>query len=108
MRAARLVVDTGIYDLGWSYQEADNFHIANVGFPGSIARYSVWPGQATAYMTGMLKMLELRERAETALGENYDMRSFHSELIGHGSMPTDILEEVIDDFILQNSPAGNK
>ena len=104
MRAAMLVVDTGIHDLGWSYQEADNFHINNVGFPGSIARYSVWPGQATAYMTGMLKILELRERAETALGENYDIRSFHSEVIGSGSMPTDILEDVIDDFISRNLP----
>jgi uncharacterized protein (DUF885 family) len=104
MRAARLVVDTGIHVQGWTYQQADTFHINNVGFPGSIARYSVWPGQATAYTTGMLKILELRERAEQQLGEAYDIRSFHSELIGSGSMPTNILERVIDDYIARNLP----
>lgn len=102
MRAARLVIDTGIHNKGWSYNQADQFHINNVGFPGSIARYSVWPGQATAYMTGMLKFLELRQRAETLLGPNYDQRRFHSELIGHGSMPTYLLDGVIDRFIEDN------
>ena len=101
MRASRLVIDTGIHNKGWSYQQADNFSIVNVGFNGAIARYSVWPGQATAYTTGMLKILELRDRAETQLGNLYDIREFHSKVIGDGSMPTNILEQVIDDFIAE-------
>ncbi|MGB0495109.1 MAG: DUF885 domain-containing protein [Kangiellaceae bacterium] len=108
MRAARLVIDTGIHNKGWTYNESDQFHIDNVGFAGSIARYSVWPGQATAYMTGMLKFLELRQRAEDQLGENYDIKSFHSELIGSGSMPTNLLDGLIDRFIERNLPVKNK
>jgi uncharacterized protein (DUF885 family) len=104
MRAARLVVDTGIHNKGWSWNQADQFHIENVGFPGSIARYSVWPGQATAYMTGMLKILELRQRAQDQLGSAYDVKEFHSEVIGSGSMPTDLLEGVIDRYIQRNLP----
>ncbi len=107
MRAARLVIDTGIHNKGWTYSQADQYHIDNVGFPGSIARYSVWPGQATAYMTGMLKFLELRQRAEEQLGSAYDIKSFHSELIGSGSMPTNLLEDLIDRFIERNLPVKN-
>ncbi len=99
MRAARLVVDTGIHSLGWTVDQANTFHINNVGFPGAIARYSVFPGQATAYMTGMLKIIELRDKAQQQLGELYDVREFHSTVIGHGSMPLDILEQVIDRYI---------
>ncbi len=105
MRATRLVVDTGIHNKGWTYDQADQFHIDNVGFPGSIARYSVWPGQATAYMTGMLKILELRQRAQDQLGSAYDIKEFHSEVIGSGSMPTDLLEGLIDRYIQRNLPA---
>lgn len=106
MRAARLVIDTGIHNKGWTYEQADQFHIDNVGFPGSIARYSVWPGQATAYMTGMLKILELRQRAQDQLGSAYDIKEFHSEVIGSGSMPTNLLEGLIDRYIQRNLPAG--
>lgn len=105
MRAARLVVDTGIHNKGWTWEQADQFHIDNVGFPGSIARYSVWPGQATAYMTGMLKFLELRQRAEDQLGSAYDIKGFHSEVIGSGSMPTNLLEGLVDRYIQRNLPA---
>ncbi|NKB33248.1 MAG: DUF885 family protein [Pseudomonadales bacterium] len=99
MRAARLVVDTGIHVMGWTWTQADEYHIANVGFPGSIARYSVWPGQATAYQTGMLKILELRERAESELGNLYDIRDFHDAVIGNGAMPLQILEQVVESYI---------
>ncbi|MFT4927476.1 MAG: hypothetical protein ACI8WB_003583 [Phenylobacterium sp.] len=99
MRAARLVVDTGIHNLGWTYQQADNFHQENVGLPGAIARYSVWPGQATAYMTGMLKILQLRERAQSQLGELYDIRDFHDAVVGNGLMPLGVLEGVVDRYI---------
>ncbi len=107
MRAARLVIDTGIHDLGWSYTQADQFHLENVGYNGSIARYSVFPGQATAYMTGMLSILEFRDRAEQALGDNYDIKAFHSTVIGSGSMPTNLLEELIDRYIEENLPSSS-
>jgi uncharacterized protein (DUF885 family) len=100
MRAARLVVDTGIHAMGWTYDQADEYHIENVGFPGSIARYSVWPGQATAYMTGMLKILELRERAQSELGNLYDIRDFHDAVLGNGAMPLQILEQVVESYII--------
>lgn len=99
MRAARLVVDTGIHVKGWTYEEANQYHIEQVGFPGSIARYSVWPAQATAYMTGMIKILELREKAQNELGNLYNIKDFHAEVIGHGSMPLSILENVINNYI---------
>lgn len=99
LRAARLVIDPGIHALGWTYGQADTSHINNVGYPGSIARYSVWPGQATAYTTGMVKFLELRERAESELGELYDIRDFHAVVTGNGSMPLNILEQVVDRYI---------
>ncbi len=99
MRAARLVVDTGIHNKGWSYNQADQFHIENVGFSGAIARYSVWPGQATAYMTGMLKILELRQKAKTELGDAYDIREFHDVVIGNGSMPLNVLTTVVENYI---------
>ncbi|MCW9015381.1 MAG: DUF885 domain-containing protein, partial [Kangiellaceae bacterium] len=99
MRANRLVVDTGIHSKGWTYQQAEAFSQANIGNPDSIARYSVWPGQATAYMTGMLKILELRQRAETELGASYDIKDFHDVVIGNGSMPLNILEQAIDEYI---------
>lgn len=99
MRAARLVVDTGIHVMDWSYDEANNFHIENVGFGGSIARYSVWPGQATAYSVGMLKILELRAQAQSQLGEQFDIREFHQVVIGSGSMPLNVLEQQIELYI---------
>lgn len=99
MRAARLVVDTGIHVMDWSYDEANNFHIENVGFGGSIARYSVWPGQATAYSVGMLKILELRDQAQSQLGEQFDIRAFHQVVIGSGSMPLNVLEQQIELYI---------
>lgn len=101
MRAARLVVDTGIHNKGWSYDEANQFHIDNVGFSGSIARYSVWPGQATAYMTGMLKILALRQQAKDQLAELYDIKEFHSAIIGNGSMPLNVLQIVVDNYIAE-------
>lgn len=99
MRAARLVVDTGIHSKGWSYNQADQYHIENVGFNGAIARYSVWPGQATAYMTGMLKILELRQKAQDELGDAYDIKAFHDVVIGNGSMPLNVLTTVVENYI---------
>ena len=99
MRAARLVVDTGIHYYGWDEPTANNFHIENVGFSGSISRYSVWPGQATAYTAGMLKILELREMAQTQLGELFDIREFHTAVLGHGAIPLDVLDNVVSHYV---------
>lgn len=107
LRAARLIVDTGIHSLGWTYNQADTAHIFNVGYPGSISRYSVWPGQATAYTTGMVKILELRDRAQSELGELYDIKDFHAAVTGNGSMPLNILENVVDNYIAEKSAMAN-
>lgn len=101
LRAARLVLDTGIHAKGWSFQQAEQFNLENVGDTGSIARYSVSPGQASAYTTGMLKILELRHRAKTQLAERFDIRDFHEAVVGNGSMPLDLLEDVVDQYILE-------
>lgn len=102
MRASRLVLDTGIHAMGWTYNQAEQFSLENIGNRGSIARYSVWPGQATAYTTGMLKILELRALSQDRLGENFDLKEFHSVVIENGSMPLDILETVVERYIQAN------
>ena len=78
--------------------------LANTGSAESdvvseIERYFVMPGQATAYKVGMIKIQELRERAETELGERFDIREFHDVLLTNGSMPLDILEGLVEDYI---------
>jgi uncharacterized protein (DUF885 family) len=103
-RAARLVVDTGIHSKGWSREQAIDYMVENVGYARSymtreIERYIVWPGQATAYKIGMLKILELRERAAQALGEDFDLKEFHNLILGNGAMPLEILERVVDGYI---------
>jgi uncharacterized protein (DUF885 family) len=106
-RAARLVIDTGIHAEGWTFDQALEYMIENVGFePGDsvdpeiqIARYIVWPGQATTYKIGMLKILELRQKAIDQLGDKFDLKEFHSLVLGNGSMPLEILERVVDNYI---------
>jgi len=107
MRAARLVVDTGIHSKAWSFDQANQFHQTNVGFPGSIARYSVLPGQATAYMTGMLKILSLRQSAKEQLGDLFDIKEFHSAVLGDGGVPLNILQTIIDDYIAKKLTENN-
>jgi uncharacterized protein (DUF885 family) len=106
-RAARLVVDTGIHTEGWTFDEAEQFMEENAGYKYSdivnvefeIGRYIAWPGQATAYMVGMLKILELRQKAMDALGDAFDIKEFHRVVLGTGSMPLSILEDVVQDYI---------
>jgi uncharacterized protein (DUF885 family) len=106
-RAARLVVDTGMHAKGWTFDQAQAFFTENTGFEsgdsidpqGQIARYVVWPGQSTSYYIGFLRILELRQRAMDALGDQFDLKEFHRVVLGNGSMPLEVLERVIDDWI---------
>ncbi len=100
-RAVRLVVDTGIHYKGWTRQQAidffkDNAAKAEHDIVNEIDRYIGRPGQALAYKIGQLKMLTLRERAETELGDKFDIRAFHDELLGAGALPLDLLEQRMD------------
>ena len=100
-RAVRLVVDTGIHYFGWSRQRAIDYFLDNAAkteadIINEIDRYIGWPGQALAYKIGQLKMLELRQEAEIALGAAFDIRAFHDELLGAGATPLDVLETRMD------------
>lgn len=104
LRAARLVIDTGIHSLGWSFDQAVQFNNDNVGWTtgesqGAAARYSVNPGQATAYMIGTLQILAERQRAMDALGADFDLRDFHRTLLTNGALPLALLPSVIDNYI---------
>ncbi len=103
-RAIRLVVDTGLHSKGWSEQQAIDYFLANSAAPeaqarAEVRRYIVWPGQATGYKIGMLKIQELRRRAEAELGEQFDIRAFHDTILGGGAMPLTILERRVDEWI---------
>lgn len=109
-RAARLVVDTGLHAFGWSRQQAIDYLAANTSLPlveatSEVDRYISWPGQALSYYVGYLKIRQLRERAETALGEAFDRRAFHDELLRHGSVPLPVLESLVDAWIAAATPA---
>ena len=103
-RAVRLVVDTGIHEKRWTREEAIEYMSANTGMTESdvvaeIERYIVFPGQATAYKVGMMKILELREKAMDQLGDRFDLRDFHDVVLKNGAVPLDILERIVDDYI---------
>jgi uncharacterized protein (DUF885 family) len=103
-RAARLVVDTGIHTKGWTFNHAVVFFMDNAGFDRQfseqqIARYIVLPGQSTGYMIGMLKILELRQIAMEQLGDQFDLKQFHTVILQNGSMPLDVLEGIVQDYI---------
>ncbi|GGY47019.1 DUF885 domain-containing protein [Parvularcula lutaonensis] len=105
-RACRLVVDTGMHAKGWTRQEAIDFMLENTGLSEvniirEVDRYITWPGQALAYKIGELKIRELRERAESRLGDDFDVRLFHDEILGNGALPLSILEEQIDAWITE-------
>jgi uncharacterized protein (DUF885 family) len=104
MRAARLVVDSGIHYKRWTREQAIAYMIDNVGMTeqdatAEVERYFVDPGQALAYQVGMLKILELRERARRELGPQFDLRRFHDEVLVHGALPLAVLERTIDEWI---------
>ncbi|MXP45395.1 DUF885 family protein [Altererythrobacter sediminis] len=103
-RAARLVVDTGIHSKRWSRERAIDYLKQNTPNPEgdirkAIERYVVYPGQATAYMIGKLKIMELREKARSELGARFDIREFHDVVLSSGPVPLSILEENVDAWI---------
>ncbi len=105
-RAIRLVVDTGLHALGWNEQQAVDFFLANSAIPeaavrSEVRRYLVWPGQATSYKIGMLRIQELRRKAREALGPGFDIRGFHDTVLGGGALPLSLLERRVDDWILK-------
>ncbi|HWT13327.1 MAG TPA: DUF885 domain-containing protein [Allosphingosinicella sp.] len=104
LRAMRLVVDTGIHAKGWTREQAIRYMLDNSGMSeteatSEVERYIAIPGQALAYKLGQLKILELRARAEQALGDRFDLRDFHAQVLMTGSLPLTVLERKIDDWI---------
>ncbi len=103
-RAARLVVDTGIHSKKWTREEAVQYYLNNIPNPegdvrAEIDRYIVWPGQATAYKIGMIKIQDLRKDAEKQLGDKFDIREFHDVILANGSVPLKVLEELVEDWV---------
>ena len=100
-RAVRRDVDTGLHALGWTRERALEYFAVNI--PGQsvaeVDRYIAWPGQALAYKIGELKIKELRDRAQRALGNRFDIRDFHDAVLGNGTLPLDLLEEQVDAYI---------
>jgi uncharacterized protein (DUF885 family) len=105
-RAIRLVVDTGMHAKGWSEEQAVQYFLSNSATTeaqarSEVRRYLVLPGQATSYKIGMLKIQELRRKAEAALGPRFDIRAFHDTVLGGGALPLTVLEKRVDGWIAQ-------
>jgi len=100
-RAVRIVVDAGIHYKKWSKDEARQYMFDNLGWSSDneIDRYTVWPGQACSYTIGRLKIMELREKAQKELGPKFDLKEFHMTVLQNGSLPLDLLEEIVDDYV---------
>jgi prolyl oligopeptidase len=108
-RAVRLVVDTGIHSMRWDRQKAIDFFVENTAktqldIVNEVDRYIAMPGQALAYKIGQLKISALRTKAEKALGEKFDIRAFHDELLRNGALPLDVLEVKMDEWIARQKP----
>ena len=104
LRSGRLVVDTGIHSKRWTRQQAIDWYKANTPVAegdiiSQVERYVVYPGQATAYMIGKLKIMELREKSRAALGDRFDIKAFHDIVLKSGPVPLDILEENVNAWV---------
>ncbi|MCH7817341.1 MAG: DUF885 domain-containing protein [Proteobacteria bacterium] len=106
-RACRLVIDTGIHAQGWTRQQAldylsNNTSLSAANVRAEVDRYISWPGQALAYKLGAMKIWELRQKAETELGDAFDIRSFHDAVLGQGALPLELLETMIEEYIAES------
>lgn len=113
LRAVRLVVDTGLHHHRWSREQAIDYMAENTPYPRSnavksVERYMILPGQATAYKVGMLKILELREKSETALGNDFDLAEFHDVILENGPLPLSFVENRVDSWLkAKDNRSGN-
>lgn len=110
MRATRLVIDSGIHYKHWTREQSITYMMDNTGMSegdvtAEVERYFVNPGQALAYKVGMLKILALREHAKQELGDKFDLKQFHNEVLSHGALPLSVLERVINDWIAKRKQA---
>jgi uncharacterized protein (DUF885 family) len=110
-RAIRLVLDSGIHSKRWTREQAiayfkANSSVSDTDIAREVDRYFNWPGQATSYMVGQLKIAELRKRAEKALGPRFDIRAFHEAVLSQGALPLDILEAQVDRYIAAQRRPG--
>jgi uncharacterized protein (DUF885 family) len=105
-RAARLVVDTGLHAQGWSREQAIAYMRDTTGMNETevvteVERYMGQPGQACAYKIGQLKILELRDRAKTALGSRFNLKDFHSVVLENGGVPLTVLDKLVNEWIVR-------
>ncbi len=110
-RAVRLVVDTGIHYKRWTRQQAIDYMAEHTGMPDAsvvseVERYIVMPGQACAYKLGEIKIVQLRQKAQKALAERFDIKKFHNAVLRNGAMPLDLLEQEIENYIKQELTYG--
>jgi uncharacterized protein (DUF885 family) len=110
LRAARLVVDTGIHAEGWTREQAISYMVATTGkaqaeVTSEVERYMAMPGQACAYKVGELKILELRARAQAALGPKFNLKDFHTVILENGGVPLTLLEQLVDEWIARTRGA---
>jgi len=106
-RACRLVIDVGVHAKGWSRQQSVDYLAENTALSmhevnTEINRYIAWPGQALAYKMGELKIKELRKRAESELGDKFDVRKFHDTLLSEGTLTLRLMDKLIDRYIEAN------
>jgi uncharacterized protein (DUF885 family) len=109
LRAMRLVVDTGLHSKGWSREQAikymlDNSSMAESDVTAEVERYMVMPGQALGYKLGQLRITALRAKAQQELGDKFDVREFHGQVLRDGALPMDVLSAKIDRWIESQRP----